>query len=439
MLHVDTSRLPIGVFPATLTVRSKGSQAPPTIVPVSVLMEPPTIVANPGALLLEGPASGGALTADPTGLGEGDYGGSFTISLPSSGTRVTVPVTLRVNDGQGRLLVNPQALAFSVTPLPDGSALSGKRLTISDTRGGTFTVSAGGGPLLLSQYTGNIPATVTAQTDPQTAVMGDKELNGQITISRRDENKTDTVTIPFSIAAAVSRPSVASVVSTASYAAGPLAPGSLITIFGQDLALVPVIPDLSGKAPDIMTPPGLYYPQTTVKVNSASIPLLYASPTQVNAIIPMFVQGQMTLTVNGVGSTALPITFASAAPALFLSAEGVGLAFNGDGTPNSLTTPATAGEIVRVFAAGLGRVDGNFDAGAPAHISPLLHPSNKVSATIGQANAEVVECALQPGEIGVYFVDVRIPSLPGGQHAVVVTAAGKSSNSVLIAVKPAGS
>lgn len=92
--------------------------------------------------------------------------------------------------------------------------------------------------------------------------------------------------------------SVAAVVNAIGFQPGPVAPGSLVSLFGSNLA------------PRAAQAPGSPWPQvletTSVFVNGVGAPLGYVGPTQINAQVPFDTKpGQATVTVV-VGDRVLP-------------------------------------------------------------------------------------------------------------------------------------
>jgi hypothetical protein len=94
--------------------------------------------------------------------------------------------------------------------------------------------------------------------------------------------------------AATVPPSVASVVNAADLSS-PVAPGSLISVFGANLNPINIATS------EIPLPTALG--QTCLTVNGAAIPMLYASPSQINAQLPLHLSGQATLTLYTPGGT----------------------------------------------------------------------------------------------------------------------------------------
>jgi uncharacterized protein (TIGR03437 family) len=187
-----------------------------------------------------------------------------------------------------------------------------------------------------------------------------------------------------------------SVVNSASYLRA-VAPGSLITIFGNGL---------QGAA---------------VTVNGRSAPVLYSGPSQINAQLPFeTAPGPATLRA---GSATAEIQVAAAAPGIFKIAG-----------ERALTQPVHPGDFATLYLTGQGAVTPAVATGLPAPADPLARAALPVSATVGGSAAEVQFAGLAPGYVGLMQLNLRVPQLPAGDHAVVVTVGGAVSNSALLPV-----
>lgn len=101
------------------------------------------------------------------------------------------------------------------------------------------------------------------------------------------------------------------VVNAATYAAGPLAPNMIVSIFGTNLATVTAL----GKQTAGGYPTDLF--GTKVTFGSLDAPLLYISPSQINAVIPAGLPPgnfNVTVSVYGTTSRAQPVTIAAPGP-----------------------------------------------------------------------------------------------------------------------------
>jgi uncharacterized protein (TIGR03437 family) len=142
--------------------------------------------------------------------------------------------------------------------------------------------------------------------------------------------------------------SAESIVDSAGFTRGELAPWSLATIFGDRLSFSS---DASSGAPREELA------NVRVFVNTLVANLLYVSPTQINLLVPhSILPGRITIRVNRQGRVGpdVALSLVEAVPALFRTDSGYVIAAHADGSVAGETTPAKPGEIVVLYAAGLG-------------------------------------------------------------------------------------
>lgn len=97
--------------------------------------------------------------------------------------------------------------------------------------------------------------------------------------------------------------------------------------------------------------------------------------------------------------------------------------------------PATPGECLTFWAAGLGPVVPLVEAGRPAPANPLSRTTRRALVRIGDQAADVEYCGLAPGAIGFYQVNARLPKkLAPDEHQVMLEIGGARSNVVTIPV-----
>jgi uncharacterized protein (TIGR03437 family) len=244
------------------------------------------------------------------------------------------------------------------------------------------------------------------------------------------------------------------VVNSASLAPGPVAPGTLITITGRDLS------DTSESAPDDSAqalPNRLA--GTEVFLNGMVLPLLSVSPTQVRTQFPydlgntsvasLYVRIQhLDGTVTTTNTAAVRLT--SATPGLFAfdgKEPRIGLVLHTDdnsgqpGAPVTAEDPAHPGEVLVLWAAGLGAVDtgddsSEFTAGVP-YTGPDAPVFNPVMALVSGRSAQVTSATLPHGSIGIYEVRVQLPGdLPASARTPLLISQGAEiSNTVTIPVQ----
>jgi|GEM_PF-1282239 len=88
--------------------------------------------------------------------------------------------------------------------------------------------------------------------------------------------------------------------------------------------------------------------------------------------------------------------------------------------------PARSGETILLFGSGFGATDPPVPAGQIVTIRSDL-PAGEVEVTIGGVRADVQFGGLAPNLAGLYQFNVVVPTLPDGNHAVVITRAGVAS------------
>ena len=153
-----------------------------------------------------------------------------------------------------------------------------------------------------------------------------------------------------------------------------LAPGSMIAIYGNLLA------DNAASAPSIPLPTTMANAQ--VIIAGQAVPLLYVSPTQINAVVPFGLNTNTTYSLliqrDLPLSSVVPINIADAQPSLFLN-SGRAIVQDSRGTaPVFLVTPsapAQAGDVLVFYCAGLGVTNPPVADGVASPASPTAQGS----------------------------------------------------------------
>ncbi|HYP07471.1 MAG TPA: IPT/TIG domain-containing protein [Bryobacteraceae bacterium] len=210
-----------------------------------------------------------------------------------------------------------------------------------------------------------------------------------------------------------------------------IAPGSLISIFGTDLATT------QASATSVPLPTNLG--GTSVTVGGKEAPLVFVSPGQVNAQMPYELtegtSAPVVVTVNGVASPQRNVQVVKAAPGIFQFGEKRAVVQNADFSVNTAENPAAANSYVIAYLTGGGNVDNAVNTGRPASAEPLSRPRAAVTATVGGVGAEVAFAGLTPGFIGLMQVNLKVPGLPAGTHPLLITVDGVQSNAAMITVR----
>ncbi len=231
--------------------------------------------------------------------------------------------------------------------------------------------------------------------------------------------------------------------NAASYQPGNMvALGSFVSIFGSDLA------DGSG-APSTQPLPTSYQ-GTQVFLGGIALPLQYAGPNQINALIPagVAVDSLQPLVVQRDLTQAAPtsVTIAETQPGIYTANQqgtGQGAVLTSDnalaaptgGYPGS--HPANRGDVIQIFCTGLGAVTNPPTAGAAAPNSPLSYTTGTVTASIAGINAPVLFSGLAPGFIGLYQVNAMVPfgAPVAGAVPLTLTVGNATSNIATVAIQ----
>jgi len=252
-------------------------------------------------------------------------------------------------------------------------------------------------------------------------------------------NVTLTVTAPL--------PTIKSVTNAASYANGSVSPGELVTLFGT--AIGPAIPASA------ITDPSTGKLATTiggvqVLFNGTAAPMIYASSTQVSAVVPYEMASVASpgvwIKYAGQTSNAFQLTTAATAPGLFTqnaSGSGPGAILNQDNSVNGPGNRAAKGSIVQVFMTGEGQTSPPSITGAitnanlpPPQVTPA--PLLAVGVTINGQPALYVYAGEAPGlVVGMMQLNVQIPAnAPTGDLPITVSIGGNiSQSSVTVSVR----
>jgi uncharacterized protein (TIGR03437 family) len=282
-------------------------------------------------------------------------------------------------------LTSPAGLAVA----PDGTLLiadTGANIIRQLSTSGILTAIAGTG---VAGFSGDGSPALSAELNAPAAVtLG---ANGTILIADSLNNRIRSL----SPAAASSDTASVSLVNAASLAAGPIAEGEIVTVFGT----------------------GFDKTNTQLLFNNKPATLFYTSATQINALAPATLaansSASVSIMVNGASIAGSSVAIAAAAPGIFTitGATGQAAALNQDGSVNSASNPASRGAVVSIYATGQGS------------------DSSNATLSIAGYNAPVLYAGPAPGFPGLMQVNAQIPSgfLPPGIQAVVLSVAGVAS------------
>jgi len=399
-------------------------------------------VTSPGPWLQVSPMSGTTpatvtVTANPTGLAPGTYGGNITVNATGSSGSATVAVTLIVS-GPPAITVTPSALSF--TSPAGGPAPAPQTLTLTGTNAPLgFTAMAGTYWLSVTPTSGTTPATLAVSVNPKGLAAG--TYTGSINITQTGAAAPQMILVTLQVGNGVALPGIVGIINAASGAVGTVAPGLAISIFGTGLGPATpagfVLPPTGGT---IATTLG----GTQVLFDGTPAPVLYASPTQVNALVPFELAGKastvLTVSYGGATTPGMTLPVMAAEPGIFtddLSGKGQGAILNQDGSINSASNPAAPGSTIQIFGTGGGVT-------IPPSVDGALNPLSSTgtlalatTATVNNESAFVYYYGPAPNLIsGIIQINVTLPAdTPSGNVPLFVTVGSANSQTVTVAVQ----
>jgi uncharacterized protein (TIGR03437 family) len=353
----------------------------------------------------------------------GSYHGAVTIQ--GTGVALRIPYLYLVGSNTAATIITLLGDGFDGTVnqgIPDGIIA----FKLVDINGAPITgapvsfTSRGGGTLVNVSRTTDVYGIATAEP-----VLGATAGNYSYSVI------AGGMSVRFS-GTARRQPTIAAngITNAASFESKPIAPGSYISIFGAGLS------DTTDGATTASLPLAIDYVNVSFDAPSAgiSVPghLIYVSPSQVNVQVPWELQGQtsvqMKVTIDYSTGNVVTVPVAAYAPAFFEFSPGRVAALDLQYNPIGSANPARRGQIVQLFANGLGPVTNQPASGDPAPLSPLSQTQATPVVTIDAQQADISFSGLAPGFPGLYQINATVPSsLSAGNHPITITIGGQTS------------
>jgi uncharacterized protein (TIGR03437 family) len=304
-------------------------------------------------------------------------------------------------------------------------------LASSPAKGGTFSLNP---PSSNGYYAAGTPVTITAA-----AAQGYKFVEWTGALTGMTNPSSISMFGPYAVTAnyisAPLNPTATSVQSAAGPTpSGTVAPGSIISISGQNLAPALMV----GPSNPLSQAIG----QTTVTVNSFILPLVYVSPNQINAQLPWEIPpGTYTLHVNNTGQLSAPVQFtvASVAPGAFTQSNALQLplvlAVHQNGTLVTFESPAQQGEQITLYGTGFGPYQQAQIDGFPTSLTDNLVNSLVLNSASGPIPTDSAGAA--PGIVGVAAVQVTVGNAftPGSNMNLTISVNGVNSMPFVLPVQ----
>jgi uncharacterized protein (TIGR03437 family) len=385
-----------------------------------------------------------------TGSGNGTV--TFTVGVNSGGARTgTITVagqTVDINQaasggGAGNITVTPSSLDFGTyqmhgaNPSPETVNVSGGAQIL----GFAAQVKSGSNWLSVSLTSGTTPTTgsaaLTVTATPGGLVAG--SYSGTILVSGTGAATGSTIiTVTLTVTAPL--PTIKGMTNAASDVIGAVCPGELVTIFGTNIGP-------AAAAPATMDPATGKLATTIGGVqalfNGIPAPVIYASSTQVSAVVPYEVApiASPLVWIKYAGQTSNVYQFiaATTAPGLFTqnaSGSGPGAILNQDNSLNGPENPAAKGSIVQMYLTGEGQISPPVVTGTITTATlplPQVTPAPllAIGVTVNGQPAHYVYAGEAPGLVaGIMQLNVQIPATaPSGALRILVSIGGNTSQS----------
>ena len=228
----------------------------------------------------------------------------------------------------------------------------------------------------------------------------------------------------------------AGLVHAASWRTGPLAPGQIFSIRGEGLG------PPNGAVGQFDSNGSLerQVSGVVVLVNGMPAPVYFASGGQVNAQAPYSLQqasqARVRISYAGELSNEVVTSVAATAPGLFEypGEQGRLLAVHMDGSLNAPGRPASAGDIVVLYATGEGVTTPAAGDGVPA-VDPYPRPAAAVTLLIDGQPADLLYAGSAPDFVGLMQINARVPAGVSGEAPVTLAAGTQVSKTVTLSVE----
>jgi uncharacterized protein (TIGR03437 family) len=481
-LVLNTSTLAAGVYTGSVTVNGANIVDAPQTITVTVQIGPLSMYVAPGSssdvsFSTNSQLQGVATTQDgnrwlslamdgtgsfrytfpyrvhvapPASMATGTYTGSLVTSGSSfAPDNQTIPVTMHITTqpiAQASPAQVTERLVQGATPLamqvslnnPGQGTLAIGAVSASTTDGGTWLTASS-----------NSSGWAALTLDPGTLAPG--FYSGSVSIASNAVNGTLSVPVSFQVVAkGAPLANYMGVVDNAIFGVdgGAVAPGDIVDVFGEQFLFGNIA--FSSGVPlftEILT--------SEVLVNGRAAPLYFSSYGQIAFQVPLETAlgtAQVQVERDGLSGNTVSVQVVARAPRILLAGgTNFGAIQNTDLSypapvgyfgPGAVSHPAHAGDVLTIYAIGLGLTNPAVGTNVPA---PGAEPLARLVVTptvefgsgiFGAPEITPAYAGLSPGSVGLYQVNVTVPpGLASGNVNVTVVFPDSISNTVQIAVQ----
>jgi uncharacterized protein (TIGR03437 family) len=173
-----------------------------------------------------------------------------------------------------------------------------------------------------------------------------------------------------------------------------------------------------------------------VRVNMSGVylPLIYVSPAQINFLLPYDLEApeiDIAVERDNLRGPKVRIRLAGTAPAVFRKDEQSVIAAHLDGSLVTHESPARGGEVVVLFATGLGRTNPEQLSGRLAPGAAGLASGAQFSVRLDGAAvppARILYAGVAPGFVGLYQINLQLPDDPGQDPELTIVSGDQASS-----------
>ena len=225
----------------------------------------------------------------------------------------------------------------------------------------------------------------------------------------------------------------ATVVNAADGIPGALAPNTIATVNGQNLSYTSATLTTADVSSGGVLPTQLPGTAVHVLVGNLEATPFSVSPTQISFLVPPnLLPGQTPFVVvnQGLAGPVLVLDLQAAAPAFFLSIGSDVAALHLDDSAITAASPAQPGEIVMLYATGLGVTNPPAENGLlPTATASLVPETNLQVLLNGQPvpAADILYAGVAPFFAGLYQINLQLPDDTVVNPEIRLVCAGQTS------------
>jgi uncharacterized protein (TIGR03437 family) len=387
------------------------------------------------------------------GQSPGTYYGQVVISGSSvASDNQTIAVTQVITTAPILFLNNSSTIRMK--SYPNGAAQN-FAVTFANAGLGTLNIASASGSSAFLTATVTSSGSISVVVNPAGLAPG--IYTGSVTLTSNAANNAQ-VSVPVEMVVyAVGQPLIytGGIVNVANGASESVAQGDIVAIYGDQLSAV------GTNAVNLTAPLATTLGNTQVLVNNVPAPLFFVSPGQINFQVPYTLPlgGLTTVQVvtNGTAGNTRSLGVNALTPRILYFVSFVpgtmGVIVNsldgsltlpaGTNVPGYATHPAKPGDVVTIYAIGLGQTTSAATAGMPASTFPLQTVANVVATFgglfFGRPTVSLFT-GLTPTMVGLYQINVKVPAdTPLGPLVPVTIAVnGVETNTVNLAISASG-